>query len=225
MPENTRVAIQGFGNAAYHVARLLQEAGFKIVAISDSKGGIHSEDGFDVESLWVEKQLSRQIRAVYCQQSVCQLIEHVEISNEELLALDVDLLIPAALEGVIHSGNVDNIKAKTIVEVANGPIQTDAEAVLQQKGVQILPDVLANAGGVTVSYFEWVQNRSGYPWDLEEVRTKLEVQMTRAFESVWTLAKDERRSFRSAAYTVAMRRIGEAVSSHGTSEYFSDDRP
>ncbi len=222
--EKTRVAIQGFGNAAYHVARLLQQDGYKIVAISDSRGGIHSEQGFDIESLWQEKQSSRKVRAVYCEQSVCQLIEHVEISNEELLALDVDLLIPAALEGVIHKGNVDSIRAKTIVEVANGPIQTEAESRLQQRQIEVLPDVLVNAGGVTVSYFEWVQNRSGYPWDLEEVRSKLELQMTRAFRQVWEVAEEEQRSFRSAAYAVAMRRIGEAVMSHGTREYFGESQ-
>ncbi len=221
-PENIRVAVQGFGNAAYHVARLLQRDGFRIVAISDSRGGIHSEQGFDIESLWKEKQSSRQVRAVYCEQSVCQLIEHQEISNEELLTLDVDLLIPAALEGVITADNADAVQAKTIVEVANGPVLTDAEARLASRGIDILPDVLVNAGGVTVSYFEWVQNRSGYPWDLEEVRDKLEVQMTRAFQQVWQLSRQENRSFRSAAYSVAMRRIGEAVLSHGTREYFRD---
>ena len=222
VPEQTRVAVQGFGNASYHVARLLQQDGFKIVAISDSRGGIYSDSGFDIESLWKEKQSSRQVRAVYCEQSVCQLIEHKEITNDELLALDVDLLIPAALEGVITSDNVNSIRAKNIIEVANGPIQTEAEAVLEQRGISILPDVLVNAGGVTVSYFEWVQNRGGYPWDLEEVRSKLEIQMTRAFEQVWQLSANENRSFRSAAYTVALRRIGEAVQSHGTREYFRE---
>ncbi|OMH31797.1 Glu/Leu/Phe/Val dehydrogenase [Motiliproteus sp. MSK22-1] len=222
-PEKTRIAVQGFGNASYHVARLLQKDGFKIVAISDSQGGIYSDSGFDIESLWKEKQSSRQVRAVYCEQSVCQLVEHKEITNEELLALDVDVLVPAALEGVITNDNVKSIRAKNIVEVANGPIQTEAEAELEKQGVSILPDVLVNAGGVTVSYFEWVQNRGGYPWDLEEVRSKLEVQMTRAFEQVWKLATTENRTFRNAAYTVALRRIGEAVTSHGTREYFRED--
>ncbi|MCW9053176.1 MAG: glutamate dehydrogenase, partial [Motiliproteus sp.] len=216
-----RVAIQGFGNASYHVARLLQQDGFKIVAISDSKGGIYSEQGFDIESLWKEKQESRTMRAVYCEQSVCQLIEHKEISNAELLELEVDLLIPAALEGVITAENAGQIKAATIIEVANGPITNDAEAILEEKGIAILPDVLVNAGGVTVSYFEWVQNRSGYPWSLEEVRDKLEKQMTDAFQQLLQLVEAEQRSYRSAAYAVAMRRIGEAVLSHGTREYFS----
>ena len=164
------------------------------------------------------------MRAVYCEQSVCQLIEHSEISNEELLALDVDILIPAALEGVIDNGNVDTIRASTIVEVANGPIQSEAEERLEARGIQILPDVLANAGGVTVSYFEWVQNRTGYRWPLEEVRNKLETQMKDAFARVWQVAQTEKRSLRSAAYAVAMRRIGEAVMSHGTREYFNEEQ-
>ncbi len=215
-----RVAVQGFGNAAYHVARLLHAEGYRIVAISDSKGGIYSEQGFDIESLWQEKQAARQIRAVYCEQSVCQLIEHREISNEELLSLDVDLLIPAALEGVIHHDNVANIKAKVIVEVANGPITAEAEPWLEAQGCLIVPDVLANAGGVTVSYFEWVQNRSGYPWELPEVREKLQKQMLTAFDNIWQIADQEAISMRAAAYIYAFKRIGQAIMAHGTREYF-----
>ena len=221
-PEKMRVAIQGFGNAAYHIGRLLQQDGYKIVAISDSQGGIFSEQGFDIESLWAEKQASRKVRAVYCEQSVCQLVEHREITNEELLALDVDLLIPAALEGVITATNVASIRAKTIVEVANGPIETEAESVLDAKGVTIVPDVLTNAGGVTVSYFEWVQNRSGFPWSLEQVRERLEQYMQQAFERVWQLAEQQSISLRSAAYTSALQRISQATRSHGTREYFSN---
>lgn len=224
-PDKMRVAIQGFGNAAYHVARLLQQDGYRIVAISDSKGGIHSERGFNIESLWQEKQKSRKVRAVYCEQSVCQLVEHDEISNEELLALDVDLLIPAALEGVIGPENVDDIRAKTIVEVANGPIQSEAEQALLERGVVVVPDVLANAGGVTVSYFEWVQNRSGYFWSLEKVRDELENFMGRALEETFRLAKEEGKSLRNAAYLLALRRIGQAVTAHGTKEYFQNSGP
>ncbi|WP_207062548.1 Glu/Leu/Phe/Val dehydrogenase [Motiliproteus sp. SC1-56] len=219
-PDQIRVAVQGFGNAAYHVARLLARDGYKVVAISDSKGGIYSEQGFDIESLWQEKQKSRQVRAVYCEQSVCQLVEHKEISNEELLALDVDLLIPAALEGVIHSGNVESVRASTLVEVANGPVEAEAEHWLDEQGITVVPDVLANAGGVTVSYFEWVQNRTGYPWSLEQVRERLETQMGEAFDRVWHLSQTEARTLRGAAYSVALRRIGEAVTAHGTREYF-----
>jgi len=223
--DNIRVAVQGFGNAAYHVARLLQADGYKIVAISDSKGGVYAKQGFDIESLWQEKQSSRKMRAVYCEQSVCQLVEHSEISNEELLALDVDILIPAALEGVLRGDNADKVRARTIIEVANGPLQSEAEAKLEARGIDIVPDVLVNAGGVTVSYFEWVQNRTGYLWPLAEVRDKLEHQMISAFERVWQVAQSENRSLRSAAYVVAMRRIGEAVMSHGTREYFNSNNP
>ncbi|MEH6579576.1 MAG: Glu/Leu/Phe/Val dehydrogenase [Amphritea sp.] len=219
-PKKIRVAIQGFGNAAYHVARLLQQEGYIIVAISDSRGGIHSEKGFNISSLWEEKQKTKKMRAVYCEQSVCQLVEHVEITNDELLALDVDLLIPAALEGVIGLHNVDSIRAKTIVEIANGPIRSEAEPALLERGVTIVPDVLANAGGVTVSYFEWVQNRSGYPWSLSKVRRRLEKVMTKAFEDTFAIAENEGRTLRNAAYVLALRRIGDAVMAHGTKEYF-----
>ncbi|NVK40576.1 MAG: Glu/Leu/Phe/Val dehydrogenase [Oceanospirillaceae bacterium] len=221
-PDKLRVAIQGFGNAAYHVARLLQDDGYRIVAISDSKGGIYSDKGFNIDSLWQEKQKTRKVRAVYCEQSVCQLVKHDEISNDELLALDVDLLIPAALEGVIGPDNVDAVRAGTIVEVANGPIRTEAEKALCERGITIVPDVLANAGGVTVSYFEWVQNRSGYFWSLDRVRSELETFMKRAFEDTFRIADEEQRSLRNAAYVLALRRIGEALAAHGTKEYFQN---
>lgn len=220
-PEKTTVAVQGFGNGGYHVARLLHDAGYKIVAISDSKGGIYSPKGFDVASIYEEKQRSRVVRAVYCKQSVCELVEHDVISNEDLLSLDVDILIPAALEGVITRENAASIKAKYIVEVANGPILSNADPILEENGIQIVPDVLANAGGVTVSYFEWVQNRQGYKWSLEEVHARLQDIMVDAFNEVWDLAQARNLSMRSAAYAVAIERIGEAVEAHGTRDYFS----
>ncbi len=221
-PAATRVAIQGFGNAGYHVARLLQRAGYPIVAVSDSKGGIYSEDGFDVESLQQNKLGSRELRGVYCTGSVCELVEHRRVSNEELLELDVELLIPAALEGVIGPHNAERIRAPLIAEVANGPVASDADSLLRDRGIVVLPDVLTNAGGVTVSYFEWVQNRQGYAWTLEEVRARLEEVLVRAFGQIWEIHRDEDASVRSAAYTVAMRRIGEAIESHGTQKFFRD---
>jgi glutamate dehydrogenase (NADP+) len=219
-PEDKRVAVQGLGNAGYYVACLLQEDGYRIVALSDSMGGIYSENGFDVESVWHQKQTMNRVEAVYCEHTVCELIEHEQISNEDLLALDVDILIPAALEGVITKENAESIQAHYIVEVANGPILTEAEAILNKKGIVILPDVLVNAGGVTVSYFEWVQNRSGYAWSLEEVRERLAEKIIHAFNEVWKIAKTEDRSLRSAAYVYALRRLDEAVTAHGTREYF-----
>ncbi|MCF6355408.1 MAG: Glu/Leu/Phe/Val dehydrogenase [Candidatus Polarisedimenticolaceae bacterium] len=222
VPAEIRVAIQGLGNAGYHVARLLQKDGYRIVAISDSKGGIYSKDGFDIESIWRQKIKVRQVQAVYCEHTVCELVEHQKISNTELLELDVDLLIPAALEGVITTENAPNIKAMHIAEVANGPILCEAENILLEQGKLILPDVLTNAGGVIVSYFEWVQNRSGYSWTLEEIRARLEEIIIKAFNEVWHTSMHEERSLRSAAYTMALRRIGDAVAAHGTREYFNN---
>ncbi len=219
-PENTRVAVQGFGNAGYHVARCLQGDGYRIVAVSDSKGAIFSEAGFDVTSLHQHKEETRQLRGVYCEGSVCELVDHDAITNEELLALDVDLLIPAALEGVIGAHNVAVVRAPVIVEVANGPISSDADQELFERGTVVIPDVLANAGGVTVSYFEWVQNRAGYYWTLDEVRSRLEEIMTRAFHEIWERAEKGGVSVRSAAYARALRRIEDAVLAHGTREYF-----
>ncbi|HLU47300.1 MAG TPA: Glu/Leu/Phe/Val dehydrogenase [Planctomycetota bacterium] len=219
-PRSTRVAIQGFGNAGYHVARLLQQDGYRIVAVSDSKGAIRADEGFDVERLWQEKQRVGSLRGIYTDGSVSNDIEHEHISNEELLELDVDILIPAALEDQIGPWNVERIRAPIIVEVANGPIVSQVDDVLHERGVRIIPDILANAGGVTVSYFEWVQNRNGFAWTLDEVRQKLEVRMTAAYREVSRVAREEGRSFRSAAYIVALRRIAEGIRNQGTREWF-----
>lgn len=220
-PENTRVAIQGFGNAGYHVGRLLAKDGYRIVAISDSKGGIYSDIGLDVEGVFRQKQDTRRLHAMYCTCSVCECTDHEQITNDELLALDVDLLIPAALEGAIHAENVDQIRAQSIAEVANGPIMGTVDERLRERGVTVLPDVLVNAGGVIVSYFEWVQNRQGYAWTLDEVRERLERMIVAAFDEIWTLRADEGVSARAAAYTKALRRIGEAVESQGSRAYFN----
>lgn len=220
-PKDKRVAIQGFGNAGYHVGRLLAQDGYRIVAISDSKGGIHSDIGLDVESIFRQKQATRKLHAAYCTCSVCECTDHRQITNNELLALDVDLLIPAALEGVIHTENVDQIRAQSIAEVANGPIMGAVDERLRERSVTVLPDVLVNAGGVIVSYFEWVQNRQGYAWTLDEVRERLERMIVAAFDEIWTLRADEGLSVRGAAYTKALRRIGEAVESQGSRAYFN----
>ena len=219
-----RVAVQGFGNAGQSVARLLHEDGYRIVAVSDSHGGIYNPEGFDVPSLIQFKNQTREMRAVYCKGTVCEMVEADVLTNQELLTSDVDILIPAALENQITGDNAAKIRARVIVEVANGPIETAAEAQLNQRGVTIVPDVLANAGGVTVSYFEWVQNRSGYPWSLDEVRQRLEQHMQKAFERVWDIAEQQQSSLRSAAYTSALARISEATNAHGTRQYFSDGR-
>jgi len=220
-PSDITVAVQGFGNGGYHAVRLLHNDGYRIVAVSDSKGAILSEKGFDVQSLYEEKQRTKKLKAVYCNQSVCEIVDHDAITNAQLLELNVDILIPAALEGVINESNVNQIKAQNIVEVANGPVLAEVDHILYQKGIHVVPDVLANAGGVIVSYFEWVQNRLGYAWTLDEVHHRLEEKMSFSFNEVWDLAKVKKISLRDAAYNLAFNRIGEAIESHGTQEYFS----
>ena len=210
-PERTTVAIQGFGNAGYHIARLLERAGYRIVAVSDSKGAIYADEGYDIETL---AELKKE------EGSVTAMSGQVQLSNEELLELDVDLLVPAALESVINPSNADRIKAPYIVEVANGPITGEADVVLASNGHVVIPDVLANAGGVTVSYFEWVQNRAGWRWTLDEVRERLEEIMVGAFGCVWAHAEQHGVPLRNAAYILAIRRIGDAIQAHGTREYF-----
>ncbi len=221
--EDIRVAIQGFGNAGYNMALLLQQAGYKIVAISDSKGAIYEEDGLDVESVKKSKDQHNVLKSMYCEGSVCELKEHEVISHEELLALDVDLLVPAALENAITRANVDSIRAKWITEVANGPISPEADKKLHKKGVVIIPDVLANAGGVIVSYFEWVQNRSGLPWLLEDVRERLKDKLKASFEEMWLYQHTNKKSsLRLAAYAKALTHIQDVIKVCGTKEYYSN---
>lgn len=221
-PTKITVAIQGFGNAGQHVGLLLHKDGYKIIAISDSQGGIYSENGFDVPSIAKTKNTTRQVQAVYCTGSVCEAVLAKKISNAELLELDVDVLIPAALENVISIDNAARIKAKVIVEVANGPTTIDAEPILERNKVLILPDVLANAGGVTVSYFEWVQNRLGFYWDESEVHARLQKMMSKEFNTVYALMEEHATDMRTAAYAHALNRFAETVAWHGTHSYFTE---
>lgn len=220
-PADIRVAVQGFGNASQHFAQLLHKDGYKIVAVSDSKGGIYSDKGFDVPSLIKAKQDTKQVQAVYCNGSVCETVPAQQITNEELLALDVDILAPGALENVITVNNAAKIKAPLIVELANGPVTSEADAILNAKNSVVIPDILANAGGVTVSYFEWVQNRAGYYWTEEEVHQRLQAIMVRSFNAVHDLMSKNKIDMRTAAYALAISRIGDAMSAHGTQSYFS----
>ncbi len=222
-PREIRVAIQGFGNAGQHVAQLLHNDGYRIVAVSDSRGGVYRPEGFDIASLIQAKNETRQVKAVYCDGSVCEAVKADTISNEDLLELDVDLLIPAAMENQITADNAANIKAPVIVEIANGPTTSDGDAVLVAKNTLVVPDILANAGGVTVSYFEWVQNKAGYYWPLEEVHTKLHAIMVREFNAIYELMLKKSIDMRTAAYVHALNRIGEAIEAQGTSRYFSNE--
>lgn len=221
-PNTIRVAVQGFGNAGQHIAKLLHHDGYKIVAVSDSRGGVHRASGLDVPSLIQNKNATRQVMAVYCRGSVCEKVEADQISNAELLELNVDILIPAALENQISVVNAKKIKAPIIVELANGPITNEADAILNEKNVLVIPDILANAGGVTVSYFEWIQNKAGYYWDLAKVHHRLKDIMTREFYNVYHLAEQHRCDMRTAAYIHAVTRIATAISAHGTHSYFNE---
>jgi glutamate dehydrogenase (NADP+) len=223
-PANIKVAVQGFGNAGQFIADMLYKDGYQIVAISDSKGGIYRPQGFDIPSIIQVKNNSKELQAVYCEGSVCQLVDATTITNEELLELDVDILIPAALENQITKDNAANVKASVIIELANGPTTFDADIILQNKGTLVVPDILANAGGVTVSYFEWTQNKSGYYWSLETIHERLKEIMLREFHNVYQLMEKHQVDMRTAAYIHALNRQAEAVMALGTQDYFTEHK-
>jgi len=219
-PGTTTVAVQGFGNAGAILAELLFRAGYKVVAVSDSQGGIYSKNGLDIPSLRQFKDASRGVKALYCDSTVCHTAAEDVLTNAELLALDVDILVPAALENQITEANADTIRAKLIYEVANGPITSAADRILTDKGIYVFPDILVNAGGVTVSYFEWVQNRSGLYWTLAEINQRLKLRIVEEAESIWLVARDLSIDLRTAAYVHALTRLGEAISAKGTRDYY-----
>jgi len=220
VPQNTTVAIQGFGNAGAILAELMFNAGFKVLAVSDSQGGVYSKHGLDIPSVRQMKEATRSIQVPYCDRSVRDICDQEVISNEDLLKLDVDILIPAALENQITEANAADVNAKLIFEVANGPITSAADQILDQKGIYVFPDILTNAGGVTVSYFEWVQNRSGLYWTLDEVNQKLQGRIVEEADRIWTIAHQNATSLRTAAYIHALSRLGEAISAKGTRDYY-----
>ena len=200
-------AIQGYGNAGYYAQLLGEELlGLKVLCVSDSRGAIHCEDGLECEDVKAQKDDTG---------TCVGLADTDTISNEELLELDVDVLIPAALENVITAENADRIKAKVVVELANGPTTPEADEILRKNGVYVIPDFLCNAGGVVVSYFEGVQNAYNYYWELEEVHDKLDKKMTAAFHAVHETAQAKKVHNRVAAYLVAVARVAEAVNLRG----------
>jgi len=224
VPQETTVAIQGFGNAGAVLAELLAKAGYKVVAISDSQGGIYAKNGLDIPSIRHYKAAGNGVKAVYCRNSVCNIVEHEVITNQELLALDVDILIPAALENQITEENANTINAKYIFEAANGPVTSAADRILEAKGIYVFPDILVNAGGVTVSYFEWVQNRSGLYWTLEEVNQRLKQKIVEETNRIWSISQELAVSMRTAAYIHALNRLGEALNAKGTRDYYINSR-
>jgi len=223
-PNKTTIAVQGFGNAGFRFAMLAHQAGFKIIGLSDSKGAIYTKEGLDPNLIMHHKRTRRELKALlYCDASVCEEAEHANYSNEELLELDVDILVLAALENQITHQNADRIKAKYILEIANGPITSQADAILSTRGIAVIPDVLANAGGVTVSYFEWVQNKAGYYWEEDEINAKLHTIMTKEANLIFDLATEKDISLRTAAYLQGVTRIAGAMSERGTREYFQNN--
>ena len=205
-----RIAIQGFGNVGSHAALFLHQAGAKVVAVSDASGGLLREDGLNIENL--REALGRGDGP----QSLSEIEgEGEHISNEELLALEIDVLIPAALDGVISMDNADQIRAPLIIEAANLPVTCGAEPMLRERGVQMVPDLLANAGGVTVSYLEWVQNRIRYRWDEERVNRELEHKLRKAWDTVCRRARHEKLNYREAAHVIAVERVLQAIEMRG----------
>ncbi len=201
------IAIQGFGNAGYYLAKLAPEIlGAKVVAVSDSKGGIYNPNGLDADQVLRWKRESGSVKDFRGADN---------ISNEDLLELDVDILAPAAIENVITKENADNISAKLVAEVANGPVTPEADTILYEKGIFQIPDFLCNAGGVTVSYFEWVQNINGFYWDEDMVYSRLDDMMTRAFTRVYSVYKERGIHMRDAAYVVAVERVYKAMVDRG----------
>lgn len=219
-PSELKIAIQGFGNAGAHMAHFLHNEGYTVVAVSDSKGGVYSEDGLDPVRLERYKQRTGQVSGEYCKGSVCDIekmkLDNVkQVSNAELLELPCDILVPAALDNAITAENANKIQAQYILELANGPVTPEADAILEEKGVLVIPDVLANAGGVTVSYFEWSQGRSGEQWTREQVDKRLKRFMLNAYQDVRREARREEVSYRQAAFLVGIKRMLEAMRARG----------
>ena len=198
--EGAKVIIQGFGNAGSYLSKFMFDAGAKVVGISDAYGALYDENGLDIDYL-LDKRDSFG--------TVTKLFKNT-ITNKELLEKECDILVPAAIENQLTAENADRVKAKIVVEAANGPTTNEATRILTERGILIAPDVLANAGGVTVSYFEWVQNNQGYYWTEEEVEAKLEEVMVKSFESIYTTASARQVDMRLAAYMVGIRRMAEA---------------
>jgi glutamate dehydrogenase (NAD(P)+) len=204
--EGRRVAVQGFGNVGSNLALILAGQGATIIALSDSRGGVHNADGIDVQAALAHKQDTGSLEGLAGAEG---------ITNNELLLVDCDVLAPCALEQVITGENADQVKARIVCEGANGPVTPDADVILDDRGVLVLPDVLANAGGVVVSYFEWVQGLQEYFWKESEVNAKLNDIITRAFAETWRAHEERSLPMRQAAYALAVGRVAEATTTRG----------
>ena len=201
-----RVAIQGYGNVGSAAARALQRIGAKVIGITDIGGGVFRGDGLDLDRLTWHLRETGSIAGAPGTES---------LSNRELLALDCDVLVPAALEGQITAANAHTIRARILAEAANGPTTPDADPILRDRGVLVIPDILCNAGGVTASYFEWVQNREAFAWTLDEINARLRRVLVRAFDDVWRTAAEHQVAPRLAAHLLAVGRVAEATRTRG----------
>lgn len=200
--EGAKIAIQGFGNVGSFAAEILHEMGAKIIAVSDAFGGIRNKEGLDIPKLIEFAKEHKKVEG---------FLNSETIDNATLLASDVDVLIPAAIGNVLTSENANDVRAKLIIEAANNPTTPEADAIFERKDILVIPDILANAGGVTVSYFEWVQNRQHFKWEIEEVRKRLEKIMVESFDRVWKIADEKSVSPRIAAYILGIGRVGRAT--------------
>jgi glutamate dehydrogenase len=203
--KGARVVVQGFGNAGSFLAKFMHDAGAKVIGISDAYGALHDENGLDIDYLLDRRDSFGTVTKLF----------NNTISNKELLELDCDILVPAAIQNQITAANAHDIKAKIVVEAANGPTTLEATRILTERGILLVPDVLASAGGVTVSYFEWVQNNQGYYWTEEEVETRLRDVLVRAFENVYNTHISRGVNMRLAAYMVGVRKMAEASQFRG----------
>jgi glutamate dehydrogenase (NAD(P)+) len=208
IPKKTRTAIQGFGNVGSHAAKFLSEAEFPIVAVSDVSGTYYRKEGLDIADMFRFILKNRGLQG-YTNADV--------LPASDLLTMEAELLIPAALGDVITESNADQIKAKIVLEAANGPTDPAADKILDERGIIVLPDILANAGGVTVSYFEWVQNRQHYSWSLDRVRQELDRTMSDAFENVWQISQEQKVTLRTGAFMIALERVRKATELAGIS--------
>lgn len=211
------VAIHGFGNAGENMAKLLHPDGYKIVAICDKDGAIYNPNGIDIPGQMEYKAKTGKLKPA----NGADGSRVIPISD--LLELDVDLLVPAAIENVITEQNASNVKARVILELANGPVTPEADAILNERGALVIPDILANAGGVTVSYFEWTQNKSGFYWNLKEVHQRLQEIMSREFVNVYSLSHSKKIDMRTAAYLHALLRLSQALEATGTRRHYAKE--
>lgn len=214
-PGKARVLIQGFGNGAFTCAKLLHEAGYTIIGVSDSQAVLFDPDGLDPDKVMAHKQETGSVAGGPTVKKAR------ELDPEEFLTQECDVLVPAALGDQIAAENADDVHARVILEIANGPISPEADDVLEKNGIVVVPDILANSGGVMVSHLEWMQNKSGQQWDLDRIREQLKDALTRRSEEMLEIRKDHEVSMRDAAYTLALSRLCEAARARGTKKYFA----